>query len=78
MPNNNIDKDMKSNEVTKLILESIRTGSREDWEERITKIVDAFGKEKWFAAQKDANGYRMDKFGNKGKYPAATITPYKK
>lgn len=37
-----------------------------------------FGKHIWQSAQKDANGFRMDKFGDKGKYPAATITPYKK
>ncbi len=77
-------KPIATNQVVKLILDSIKTGSREDWEERIHKILDNFGAETWKRAQKDAadfNGKKIDeqrKLKQPISIPYATFTAYKK
>jgi hypothetical protein len=77
-------KPVTTNEVVKLILGSIRTGSREDWEERIHKLLDNFGAETWKRAQKDASDFNAKRIDEQRKLrqpvsvPFATYTPYKK
>lgn len=65
---------MDKREVLKQITSAVIKGK----DDLAMNILNDFGKYIWQAAQKDANGFRRDKFSSKGKYPAATITPYKK